>query len=125
MSDATNPKIAADDIRQQEFLVQNVFFDLENKNDGLDPERNYFTETDFKTILIRAEHYGIGIFNMEAYHDGKLYGTDNHEAYRKKSTHPTWYKSAFGKFKRGQDDMLYTASFKVSQRLLDRKPAED
>jgi hypothetical protein len=121
MTDSTKPTTAQDDLRQQEFLVKNVFYDLENNNEGLDPERNYFTENDFKTIMIRAEHFGIGLFNMEAYHDGKLFGTDNHEAYRKKSTHPTWYKSAFGKFKRAQKDMLYTASFKVSQRLLDRK----
>ena len=111
----------SNEYQQQVFLVEKVFFDLENKNEGLEPDRNYFSEIDFATILIRAEHYGIGIFNMEAYNDGKLFGTDNHEAYRKKATHPQWYKSAYGKFKRAQKDMLYRADFKVSQKLLDRR----
>lgn len=109
------------ELKQQMFLVEKVFFDLENKNEGLEADKNYFSEIDFASILLRAEHYGIGIFDMEAYHEGKLYGTDNHEAYRKKATHPQWYKSAFGKLKRAQKDMLYRADFKVSQKLLDRK----
>jgi hypothetical protein len=108
-------------IKEQTFLVEKVFHDLENKNEGLEEDKNYFSENDFASILIRAEHYGIGIFNMEAYHEGKLFGTDNHEVYRKKSTHPQWYKSAFGKFKRAQKGMVYRADYKVSKKLLDRQ----
>jgi hypothetical protein len=108
-------------IKEQTFLVEKVFHDLENKNKGLEEDKNYFSENDFASILIRAEHYGIGIFNMEAYHEGKLFGTDNLEAYRKKSTHPQWYKSAFGKFKRAQKGMVYRADYKVSKKLLDRQ----
>ncbi len=108
-------------IRQQSFLVRHVFYDLENQNSGLDPDKNYFSENDFASILLRAEHFGLGLFNIEAYLDGKLYGTENHETYRKKSTQPQWYKSAFGKFKRAHKGMLYRADFKVSQRLLDRQ----
>ena len=119
MSEET--KTDSNEIKQQEFLVDKVFYDLENQNEGLEEDKNYFSENDFASILIRAEHYGIGIFDMEAYHDGKLFGTDNHEVYRKKATHPQWYKSAFGKFKRAQKGMLYRADFKVSQKLLDRQ----
>ncbi|BAO56412.1 hypothetical protein [Nonlabens marinus] len=121
MSETTPPTPANDDLRQQEFLVKHVFYDLENKNEGLEADKNYFSENDFASILLRAEHYGIALSNMEAYHELKLYGTDNHEVYRKKATHPQWYKSAFGKFKRAQKGMLYRATFKVSQKLLDRK----
>lgn len=120
MSKST-PAPENEDIKQQEFLVTKVFYDLENRNEGLEEDKNYFSENDFASILLRAEHYGIGIYDMEAYHDQKLYGSDNHEVYRKKATHPQWYKSAFGKFKRAQKDMLYRATFKVSQKLLDRE----
>ena len=120
MSTST-PSPDSDEIKHQEFLVTKVFYDLENKNEGLEADKNYFSENDFASILLRAEHYGIGIYHMEAYHELKLYGTDNHEVYRKKATHPQWYKSAFGKFKRAHKNMLYSATFKVSQKLLDRK----
>ncbi len=108
------------EIAQQAFLVEKVFYDLENNNEGLDDDKNYFNENDFASILIRAEHYGIAIYQIEAYLDNTLFGQESHENYRKKATHPQWYKSAFGKFKRAHKNMRYRANFKVSQRLLDR-----
>ncbi|AZQ44273.1 hypothetical protein [Nonlabens ponticola] len=119
MSDYTNDTDHLQ--KQQSFLVEKVFFDLENHNEGLDQDKNYFSESDFATILIRAEHYGIAIYKIEAYKDKMLVRTDNHEAYRKKATMPQWYKTAFGKFKRTHKNMLYRAEFKVSQKLLDRQ----
>jgi aryl-alcohol dehydrogenase-like predicted oxidoreductase len=106
--------------KEQQFLVDKIFFDLNNQNDGLDEEKNYFSQEHFQTILERVEHYGIGIFTIESYHQGKLHQAAHHEEYRKKATIPQWYKSAFGSMKRSQDNLLYRADFKVPNALLKR-----
>ena len=108
-------------MNQTEFLEQHVFTGLENLNEGADKETAFhFSETDFEIVLQRAEHFGIAIYSIAPWHDGKLYDTASHEDARKKATDPRWYKKAFKTFKARQDGLLYSATYKVSKKLLAR-----
>lgn len=106
---------------QTEFLEKNVFTDLKNVNDGYKEETiRYFSESDFETVLQRAEQFGIGIYEIEPWLDGKFYAVATNEEFRKKATDPRWYKKAFLTFKTRQPGLLYSATYKVSNKLLAR-----
>ena len=108
-------------MEQKEFLEQNVFTGLTNLNDGFDSEGiPYFSATDFEIVLQRVEHFGIGIYGIEPWHNGKLYDVLGHEDYKKKATDPKWYHKAFKDFKKRQEGMAYAATYKVSKKLLER-----
>ena len=108
-------------MEQTEFLEKNVFNDLKNLNDGFDVEANhYFSESDFEIVLERVEHFGIGVYGIEPWLDGDLYAVAVHEDFRKKSTDPKWYKKAFLTFKSRQPGLAYSATYKVSNKLLAR-----
>ena len=108
-------------MEQTEFLKQHIFTDLENINDGFDTEQNhYFSESDFETVLKRAEHFGLSIYTIAPRLEGELFDTVGHDAYKKKATDPKWYTKAFSEFKKRQKDLAYTATYKVSKELLER-----
>jgi len=103
------------------FLNKNVFNDLSNHNTGLDDATaHYFTETDFATVLERVAHYGIGVYHIETFLDGKPFETMTHEASNKKITDSKWYKRAYLTLKSKQAGLVYTATYKVSNKLLAR-----
>jgi len=105
-----------------EFLEKNIFTDLKNINDGFDKETiHYFSESDFEIVLKRVEHFGIGIYKIEPWLNGKFYATSGHDDYKKKATDAKWYTKAFFKFKTRQAGLSYAASFKVSKKLLARE----
>jgi hypothetical protein len=108
-------------MEQTAFLSKNVFNDLSNHNAGLDDAAShYFTETDFATVLERVSHYGIGVYHLETYLDGKPFETMTHETSNKKITDSKWYKRAYLTLKSKQTGLLYTATYKVSSKLLAR-----
>lgn len=108
-------------MEQQEFLEKNVFSDLKNLNENFEENAiHYFSEADFDTVLQRAEYFGIGIYTIEALLKGASYGVSTHESHHKKATDPKWYKKAFLNFKNGESGLVYTASYKVSNKLLAR-----
>ena len=108
-------------MEQTKFLEQHVFTDLKNLNDKFEEDSLYlFTESDFEIALQRIEHFGIGVYKIEAWLDGKLYDTSIHIDFRKKATDPRWHKKAFKTFKTRQDGLSYSATYKVSNRLLAR-----
>ena len=105
-----------------EFLEQYIFTGLENVNDGFTSEATYyFSEVDFATVLERAEHFGLGLYTIETRLEGEIFGTSNHEKAKKKATDPKWYTQALFDFKKRQSGLAYGATYKVSQKLLDRK----
>ncbi|WP_299100225.1 hypothetical protein [uncultured Winogradskyella sp.] len=106
---------------QTEFLEKHVFTDLKNVNDGFDGETHYFSETDFETVLQRVQHFGIGIYGIEPWLDGKMYDVLSHEEFKKKATDPKWYTRAFATFKKRQEGLAYAATYKVSKKLLERE----
>lgn len=108
-------------MNQQDFLEKNVFTDLKNLNDGFDEASTfYFSESDFETVLKRTEHLGIGLYKIITWFEGKAYNVTTHEDHKKKATDPRWSKKAFLTLKMTQPGLLYSATYKVSKKLLAR-----
>ena len=108
-------------MEQTEFLQQHVFTALKNLNDGFDQEDiHYFSESDFEIILGRAEHFGIGIYEIKPSLNGEAYKVSGHLDHKKKATDPRWFKKVFLTFKTGQAGLIYSATYKVSKKLLAR-----
>ncbi len=109
-------------MEKAEFLEQYIFVDLNNLNDGFNPEAiHYFSESDFEKVLERSAKFGVGIYGIEPWFDGKLYGVKGNEDYNKKATDPKWYNKAFMDFKKEKADLQYSATFRVSEKLLNKK----
>lgn len=108
-------------MEQIEFLEKNVFNGLKKLNDGFEGEAvPFFSESDFEILLDRAEYFGIGIYGIEPWHNGELYDVITHENLKKKATDPRWYKKAFQTFRSRQPGLSYSATYKVSGKLLAR-----
>lgn len=108
-------------MEQNEFLEKNVFKGLEKLNDGFKNETiPFFSESDFEIVLERAEYFGIAIYGIEPWFNGELYDVITNENLKKKATDPNWYKKAFRTFKSRQSGLLYSATYKVSAKLLAR-----
>lgn len=112
-------KMANITMEKTEFLEKYIFTDLQNLNTNVEADEIYsFSEIDFATILERIEHFGIGVYTIEAFLNGASYDVKNNEDARKKATDPKWYKSAYLGLKKRQVDLQYTATFKISDKLL-------
>ena len=108
-------------MEQTEFLEQQVFTDLKNLNDGFDKEDiQYFSESDFEIVLQKAEHFGISIYEIKTSLNGEPHKVLEHLDLKKKATDHRWYKKAFLTLKTGQAGLLYSATYKVSKKLLAR-----
>ncbi|WP_299209422.1 hypothetical protein [uncultured Dokdonia sp.] len=106
-------------MEKTEFLEKHIFTDLQNLNTNVEADDIYsFSELDFGTILERIEHFGIGIYTIEGFLNGKSYDVKTNEDSRKKATDPKWYKGAYSGLKKRQADLQYTATFKISDKLL-------
>ncbi len=106
-------------MEQPEFLEKNVFTNLKNLNKGSDKDTlHYFSESDFETVLERVEHFGIGVYKIETLQKAKVSDVASHEDFKKKATDPKWYKKAFLTFKSRQPGLSYSATYKVSNKLL-------
>ena len=104
-----------------EFLKKNIFQNLENLTDESEADAiGYFSESDFAIILERIEKLGIGIYRIEPRLEGELFAVKVHEDYRKKATDSKWYKKAFAQFKKQEPKLQYSASYKVSEKLLNK-----
>lgn len=113
-------------MEQTEFLEKTIFTDLKNLNDGSDKETvQHFSESDFEIILQRVEHFGIGVYSITSWKNGEVSTTATHEDFKKKATDPKWYKKAFLTFKSGKPGLSYSATYKVSNKLLERYNASE
>lgn len=113
-------------MEQTEFLEKNVFNDLKNLNEGSDKETNpYFSESDFEIVIQRLEYFGIGVYKLDSWLNEESYSAATHEDFSKKATDPQWYTKAFMTFKTRQTGLLYSATYKVSKRLLARFNVSD
>lgn len=108
-------------MEQNEFLEKNIFQGLEKLKDGFEGEQvPFFSESDFEILLERAEYFGLSIYGIEPWFNGKIYDVITHENMKKKATDPQWYKKAFLTFKSRQEGLSYSATYKVSKKLLAR-----
>lgn len=102
-----------------EFLEKHIFIDLENISEAKGAEgTHYFSEEDFGKVLERAQHFGIGIYKIEPMLKGKPYEAKEHDTYRKKATDHRWFKNAFIEYKKLKLEFTYSATYRVSARLL-------
>ena len=68
--------------RKYQFLVENVYFGLQNLNDGFDSEFiYYFEESSFETVLDRVETLGIVITGLEPWLKVEYYDVQVREDY--------------------------------------------
>jgi len=108
-------------MEQTQFLEQHIFTGLKNLNDGFaKDEIQFFSESDFEIVLQRAEYFGLSIYSIEPWIDNKFQEVTVHEDHKKKATDPRWYKKEFVTLKTRQEDLLYSAKYKVSKKLLAR-----
>ncbi len=113
-------------MEQTEFLEKNVFTDLKNLNEGSDLQNvQHFSESDFEIVLQRVEHFGIGVYKIETWLNGEVSAVATHEDFKKKATDPKWYKKAFLTFKSRQSGLTYSATYKVSIKLLAKYTVDD
>ena len=108
-------------MEQEKFLEQHIFTGLKNLNDGFaKDEIQFFSESDFEIILQRAEHFGLSIYSIDPWIKSEVLEASSHEDHKKKATDPKWYKKEFLTLKTRQEDLLYSAKYKVSKKLLAR-----
>ncbi len=102
-----------------EFLEKYVFVGLTNLNDGFDSVKiKYFSESEFKIVLRRVEHFKIGIFGIEPWRDGEFFGVTTFEDHFSQPDNPEWYWKAFENFVKMKENLQYAASYKVPEELL-------
>lgn len=113
-------------MEQTEFLEKNIFIDLKNLNDGSDKESvQVFSEPDFEIVLQCVEHFGIGVYSVSSWLKGEVSEVASHEDFKKKATDPKWYKKAFLTSKSRQPGLSYSATYKVSNKLLAKNTSLD
>ncbi|CAM3624556.1 hypothetical protein ZORO111903_13780 [Zobellia roscoffensis] len=109
-----------------EFFDKNIFQNLKNLNTGFDSDSTqYFSEADFETVLERIENFGIGIYEIKPRLEEDFLEVKVNEDYRKKATDAKWYKRAFSDYKKQHANLKFSASYKVSDKLLNRQNSSD
>lgn len=107
-------------MKKLEYLKSNIFYDLENLNDGFDTQSiYYFSESGFEIVLNRVEKLEIGIYGIEPWIHGSFYDTMGFEDFNTVSTDPNWYRKAFSQFKKQEKELMYAASFDIPKKLLE------
>ena len=100
--------------KKLDYLSENVFYDLENKNNGFDAESIfYFSQQDFEIVLNRIEELGIGILGIEPWLNEEFYDVKTFEDYGVISSDPKWFRKAFEEFKNENKNLLYAASYDI------------
>jgi len=102
-----------------EYLKTNLFSGLQNLNDGFDSESiYYFSESDFQTVLNRAQKLGLGIMGIEPWLNGEFYDVKVAEDFNTFSTDSKWYQKAFREFQTNNKNLQYSASYEIPIELL-------
>ena len=115
-------RLATCNMEKNEFLEKNIFTDLTNINDASNKDpAHYFSEADFEKLLERVAYFGIGIYEIKTSLKGKSFDVAGHLDHKKKATDPRWYNKAFLTLKKRQEGLAYTATYKLSKNLLERK----
>lgn len=102
-----------------EFLKSKIFKGLKNLNTGFDRVSiYYFSESDFEIILQRVEKYGLGIYGIKPFLNGKYYNVKIHEEINAIPKDPNWYWEAFSEFKKTGEKLQYAATYEIPDILL-------
>jgi len=100
------------------FLDKHVFCGLTDLNNGFDEKGfRYFTASDFEIVLNRAKALGLDIYGIESWIDGTFFGIAIPENEDADYSDPAWYMKAFEAFKSEGFNLLYGATFGVSEEI--------
>lgn len=102
----------------EEFFTQLVFKDLNytQKEDQV----FLFPAEDFKTVIERCAQNGIGIYKILVWKNDEVAHVLSHEKFLKKATDLRWAKTAYFQYAREDASYMFSANFKVSEKLLER-----
>ena len=104
---------------QEQFLTEILFADLdyEVKGEGI----YVFKALDFKELIVRCGNNGVGAYKMLVWKDDEVLRITTHDDFNKKATDVRWLKTAFYKFFYEDKTCNFSAEFKISEKLLERK----
>jgi hypothetical protein len=106
-------------MNEQEYLEKNVFYGLKNLNYGFDAlSIKYFSQKDFEIVLCRIEKLGLGIYGIEPWSNGSYFDVSIYQEYSNDPSDPNWYKKAFNKFVKLDENLQYSATYHVPEELL-------
>ena len=106
--------------RTNKFLDQFIFFDLTDQNTGFDAEViKHFSKEDFQKVLERVEYFKIGIYGIEIFSEGRFIDVATNREYWKKPNNPRWYQRAFQKLAKQGENLVFSATYTVEEKLLD------
>ena len=104
------------------FLVDNIFYGLENVNQESDCiSEYYFSENDFEQLLKRVQHQKIGIKIIEPFVESGFYIVDYCELHGSLSTDPKWYWKSFNKIRAIAEKADLNLSYKATFYILQKK----
>lgn len=105
--------------KEKNYLDKHVFAGLKNLNTGFDsPTISYFSESDFEKVLDRVENLGLGIHGIEPWQNGEYFSVLVCEDSGMDSLNPKWYWDAFKHFKDMNEDLQYSATYFIPDKLL-------
>jgi len=110
---------------KEKFLEKNIYIGLTNLNNGFDSKSiKYFSKKDFQRILTRVEKFGLGIYGIEPFENGKYFDCKVYEEYSEDPTDKNWYHRAFNEFVEKNEGctstqvLQYSASYFIPYSLL-------
>jgi len=105
-------------ILQNIYLNNYIFYGLKNINTGFDVSTiAYFSEADFEIVLHRVRQYGLGIYGIEPWKNGKYFDVLCYESFSDDATDHNWYMQAFEKFKNTGEQLQYSATYFVPESI--------
>jgi len=103
-------------MKKEKYLIENIFKELKNLNDGFDVKTIwYFSESDFEIVLNRIDELGLGIYGIEPWINGEYFDVKSCEEYGLKSSNSNWYRKAFNEFKSTGEKLLYAATYDLTK----------
>lgn len=106
--------------KTRQFLEQHIFYDLVNLNDGFDSENiKYFSKEDFEKVLDRAEFFKLEIYGIEPWQNKQFSGVKTYDNYDTTSDDSKWYKKAYRQFLSEGITNYFSASYGLSDKLLE------
>lgn len=100
---------------EKEFLELNVFYDLDNVNEGYDDDSIWhFCADDFKIVMERAESLNLRMLGIECWEKEEEKFTKYYEDYNVDN----WHRKAFDELVEGHSPCIYTATFDVPAYFL-------
>ena len=108
-------------MNKSDYLKTNIFYGLKNLNNGFDVESiYYFSEVDFEIVLNRIQEKGIIVHGIEPWLNGEFYDVLTYEDFNTTAEETKWRKKALEQFKKGNKNLMYSATYEIPDKLLSK-----